>query len=343
MRAVVGAKLWFGSDDQAGDPERYPRFSSQVASFCLDRSEVVVQAYRECVASGACTAAGKTGRFCNERFSDRASHPVNCVDWEQATRYCASRGRRLPGELEFEFALRGGEANHTYSWGNEPPDGRTCWKHPGGSCVEGSYPPGAYDLVDMTGNVWEWTSDWYGPYPWPADRGSARVYRGGSWSRRFEKWLKPGLRSRERPGASGSHLGFRCALTLPGTACPYGKLDDGSCRRGVDEVHCSPGTAWNGVRCARHGEPRCGAGTIEKEGHGCVLAIDVAGPLEVETTPVTRVRTPQFDPDCAAHYPGKPSAYRYSGGSHAGRNRTSGGAGCKNRDVGVGWNSTCCP
>lgn len=344
MRLIEGGRLVTGTDDKAGNSDEYPRFETRIASYCLDRTEVSVARYRSCVERGRCTPASAQGRFCNARFSDRDAHPINCVDHAQAVAYCASLGRRLPGELEWEYAARGGSEQRAYSWGSEPPDGRTCWKHPGGTCEIGAYPPGAFDLLDMTGNVWEWTADWFGPYPFPPEHGTARVNKGGSWSRRFEKWMRPGLRSRTPPKGQGSHLGLRCALSLPGEPCPYGALADGTCARGVDQLHCAAMTAWNGVRCARPGAPRCPEGRVERLGHGCVLAVDVAGPLvEAEAPPVVRARTPSFDADCAAHYPGRPSAYRYAGGTHAKRNAVSASAGCSNRDVGVGWNSTCCP
>jgi hypothetical protein len=58
---------------------------------------------------------------------------------------------------------------------------------------------------------------------------------------------------------------------------------------------------------------------------------------------VTRAPSPEFDADCRANQPVRPRAFRFSGGSHAARNVVSRAAGCKNRDVGVGWNSACCP
>jgi hypothetical protein len=58
---------------------------------------------------------------------------------------------------------------------------------------------------------------------------------------------------------------------------------------------------------------------------------------------VEKARSPEFDADCGQHQPSRPRAFRFAGGSHAARNLVSKGDGCKNRDVGVGWNSACCP
>lgn len=328
------------SDDES------PRFLTELAPYCLDETEVTTQAYRECVAKGACQPPVGKQFHCNFRYPDRGEHPINCVSFTQARDYCAARGQRLPSEAEWEFAARGGERYQEYSWGNEPPDGRTCWKRPH-SCKVKSFAAGAFGLYDMTGNVWEWVSDYYGPYPWPPLSGFSRVYRGGSWSRRFAKWLHTRLRNRESESFAGSHLGLRCASSPRGVKCPFGAEEaSGQCLPGVLERSCPAPRVWNGARCAKPGEPSCKTGWTLTSGHGCVPAEQAAPPsadLEAEKAGVARVASPEFEADCRQNFRGRPHAYRYTGGTHRGRNLVSRSAGCKNRDVGVGFNSTCCP
>src|SRR5262249_51211750 len=144
-----------------------------------------------------------------------------------------------------------------YSWGDASPDGRACWKQ-GSACPVAGFAAGAFGLFDMTGNLWEWTSTGYGDYPWPPVESENRVYRGGGWSRRFEKWMRVRLRNRVNPGERGSHLGFRCARSIPGEPCPFGAAPNGECLAGVLSADCRPGRVWNGVRCAAPGEEQCG-------------------------------------------------------------------------------------
>jgi formylglycine-generating enzyme required for sulfatase activity len=345
-RLIPGGKVWIGSDpkEHFSDDES-PRFLTELAPYCLDETEVTTAAYRACVEKGACTKPIDKQFHCNFRYPDRGDHPINCVTWKQAAAYCSAQSQRLPTEAEWEYAARGGDEYREYSWGNEPPDGRTCWKQ-AHSCPVKQFAAGAFGLFDMTGNVWEWVSDYYGPYPWPPASGFSRVYRGGSWSRRFEKWLHTRLRNRESESFSGSHLGMRCASSPAGVKCPFGAAVEGSCLPGVLERSCEAPRVWNGLRCARPGEPRCREGWVEVPGHGCALEDEAPPPdvdLEAEKAGVAREPAPEFEADCQQNFRGRPHAYRYTGGTHRGRNLVSRSAGCKNRDVGVGFNSTCCP
>ena len=149
-------------------------------------------------------------------------HPVVNVSWFDATVFCEFMGGRLPTEAEWEYAARGGNADAIYPWGNEYSgdqangrgmQGRDRWER---SAPVGSFPPNGFGLFDMIGNVWEWTSSVYRPYPikrrWtrrPASR-KARVVRGGSWYDDPQD-LRVSIRNDDSPADRDDDLGFRCA------------------------------------------------------------------------------------------------------------------------------------
>lgn len=342
MLLIPAGEAWIGSPRGQGLEDEWPRYKTRLGAYCVDRTEVTVGAYAACVASGKCDPAGAYHVTCTSH-GHADDYPINCVDWAQASAFCASTDARLPTEAEWEHAASGGD-DRLYSWGNEPPDGRTCWKT-NGACPVGKFAAGSFGLFDMTGNLWEWTSDTYGDYPFPPVESTSRVYRGGSWSRRFEKWMRVRLRNRAAPTSDGSHLGFRCARTAKGEACPFERASDGRCLHGVLEADCRPGKTWNGLRCAPSGETGCGEGHHFVPGHGCQFDVRGEEPNAPppDLTPVHRVRSPELDPDCEKFQQTRPQAYRFEGGTHDARNAVESSLGCKNRDVGVGWNSGCCP
>jgi formylglycine-generating enzyme required for sulfatase activity len=346
MLLLPGGKFWVGSDPKEGrSADESPRYETELAPFCFDETEVTVKAYTECVERNACEKPVRKSVYCNFGRAEKSLHPMNCAGWKLADAYCKGRGARLPTEAEFEYAARGGSQYRRYPWGDAAPDGNACWKH-NGTCETKRFAAGAFGLFDVSGNVWEWTSDWYGPYPWPPAEAFAKVYRGGSFSRRFEKWMHTRLRERAKPSEDGAHLGFRCATTPDTSRCPLGVESPGSCRHVVLARDCGDGRTFNGLRCVKPGEPRCASGTRETPGHGCVPEREIEPEIEdvaAQVALVEKARSPEFDADCAEHQPGRPRAFRFAGGSHAARNLVSKGDGCKNRDVGVGWNSTCCP
>ena len=346
MNWVKGGRFQMGSPAGRGASDEHPRFTVQVAGFCMAETETTVQAYSACVESGKCTPARSNTRTCNAGKQDRLDHPINCVTWDQAHAFCQAQGQRLPTEPEWEYSARGGEQLLAFPWGEGSPDGKACWKR-AFSCPVTQHAPAAFGLRDMVGNVWEWVSDRYGPYPWPSANSPLRVYRGGSWSRRFEKWMRPTLRNRYRTSASGSHLGFRCALSPKHTRCPSGADPEGGCLRAIEQVDCTSRKEWNGARCASKEAPTCRDQFHVQPGRGCVLNADAQLAIGQNTADpsvgVRRIRSPKHDSDCVAFQASRPRAYRLIGGTHVGRNRVGKSKGCKNRDVGVGWNSACCP
>jgi formylglycine-generating enzyme required for sulfatase activity len=345
MQRIPGGEFWMGTTGKEGTNDDRPRFKTQVADFCIDETEVTMQAYRACVDAGKCSVPHGQQITCNFHHPERGNHPINCVDYEQAMTYCSAQQRRLPSEVEWEYAAKGGGEERKFSWGNEAPEGHTCWNR-GGSCPVKSYPAGAFGLFDMTGNVWEWTSDYFGPYPWPSKDPTWKIYRGGSWSRRFEKWMVNTLRNRFTPREWGSHLGLRCATLAPGAVCPFGTTADGGCAQGVLDMQCPAGSSFNGLRCAAPGEPRCLAPTEEEAGFGCVdptPKVIVHHDQQALRDSVRRSRSAEFDADCEHYQPKRPHAYRFEGGTSPVRNEVVSSQGCKNRDVSASWNSACCP
>ena len=181
-------------------------------------------------------------QFCNG--AERAAHPINCIDWTQAKAYCAVRGLRLPSEQEWELAARG-RAGSPYPWGSDPPAatrlnacgsecsrmltarlaelGKGAWPSmydeddsaPATAPV-GSYPAGATPagVLDLAGNVWEWTESPYCPYGKPDCGDSRRVLRGGGWDTTERSEVRAARRYPSSPTARGRSIGFRCARSL---------------------------------------------------------------------------------------------------------------------------------
>ena len=187
-----------------------------VAGFCMGTSEVTTSGYATCVQTGKCTAANTSGS-CNAGVAGRGNHPINCVDWKQATAYCEAQGQRLPTKEEWEYAARGTDGR-IYPWGNAEPAGQLCWNGEGNSlgkrnrhstCAVASIPAGnsPFGLADMAGNVWEWTSTAY------SATNADRVLRGGGWDNDNPSVVRSAIRPRLSPSNSADNLGFRCAAS----------------------------------------------------------------------------------------------------------------------------------
>jgi formylglycine-generating enzyme required for sulfatase activity len=152
-----------------------------------------------------------------EWYSD-ATHPVVNVTWDEAQAFCAWAGGRLPTEEEWEYAARGGLDGRLFPWGDEF-TGQANAQHnlPAESwqftAPAGSFPPNAYGLHDMAGNVWEWTSNPYTPTHEAAPQADGydqRTIKGGSWNSlvRHIRVSERGALSRE--GRHNLYVGFRC-------------------------------------------------------------------------------------------------------------------------------------
>jgi iron(II)-dependent oxidoreductase len=154
-------------------------------------------------------------------------HPVTHADWHDAQAFCQWAEVRLPSEAEWEKAAAGlstSSGGRIYPWGNERPDAtrlnfRRTSKHvtttPVDHYVRGATPDGVFD---MAGNVWEWVSTLYAPYPYEAAGGredlhasGQRVLRGGSFISPSAAFVRCAMRSLSYPARRREHIGFRVA------------------------------------------------------------------------------------------------------------------------------------
>jgi hypothetical protein len=206
MRALAGGRFTLADGSEI----------VEVETLCLDVSEVTADAYAACVARGACQDAGlRCGKAATYGAKARGNHPVNCVTWLDADRYCRAQGKRLPSEGEWEWAARGRLRGQVYPWGGAPPAERACWDGQGSTlgkggrnetCAVGTFPAGDSPdgLHDLGGNVREWTA---------SKVGRDRVVRGGSWGDSLPEFLAAGFRGMNAVDERFEITGFRCAAT----------------------------------------------------------------------------------------------------------------------------------
>jgi eukaryotic-like serine/threonine-protein kinase len=213
-----------------------PPHSVNIDDFWIDQTEVTNRMYAFCVEAGVCQEPMSTGSNTHSRYYGNAefdNYPVIYVNWSMAKTYCEWVDRRLPTEAEWEKAARGENAS-VYPWGDTF-DGSLvnfCDTNCSSALTNksfndgfadvapvGSYPSGksVYGALDMAGNVWEWVSSLYKPYPYEAtdgrenlDSSDTRVLRGGSWHH-FDYLVRSADRDGLGPTYSLNFVGFRCS------------------------------------------------------------------------------------------------------------------------------------
>lgn len=222
MMYVPAGEFTMGSESYDDEKPIHP---VTLDAFWIDQFEVTNAAYKRCVDAGVCDPPKQTKSYTRASYygnSQYDDYPVIYVDWNMANKYCQWRGDRLPTEAEWEKAARGADDKRTYPWG----EGIDCNKaNYNSSCVGdtskvGSYESGKspYEIYDMTGNVWEWVSDWYNAYPGntisDSDYGTKyRVLRGGSWNVVGDD-ARASNRGGDYPAYTYDVVGFRCSRSL---------------------------------------------------------------------------------------------------------------------------------
>ena len=219
IRVAAGAFV-IGSDH---DPSERPPHEVRLAACWIAKAAVTNAQYRRFVQATGHQSAGEWERWA-QRWGDGC--PVVDVSWHDAMAYCQWAGLRLPTEAEWEHAARGSHGLR-YPWGDAW-DASRCRNSVGGGvgsagqpAAVGSYPQGAspFGCLDMSGNVWEWCSSRYTPYPYSASDGredltgdALRSLRGGTWYLNHPDGFRAAIRIGTHPGDSNG--GFRCARSL---------------------------------------------------------------------------------------------------------------------------------
>jgi formylglycine-generating enzyme required for sulfatase activity len=211
---IPAGSLMIGAPDLSENT--LPLTLTEFDTFCIDPTEVTLADYRECFEAGLCvTPDVEHWSGCNWDLAARDEHPVTCVDHARAEDFCAWAGKRLPSEREWEYAARGG-AGRLYPWGAESPSANLVnWNDlVGDTTPVGSYPGGATPdtgVLDLAGNVWEWTaSEWCDSYaPDALCEAGNYVARGGSFASVTSTFLRSSWR--DPVSAGDRRFGFRCA------------------------------------------------------------------------------------------------------------------------------------
>lgn len=222
MVLVPAGPFLMGSLD--GQPDERPPHQVILPAFYIDKFEVTHEQYAAFIqATGHKPPIDWPG---GKMPAALARHPVVNVSWADADAYARWAGKRLPTEAEWEKAARGTDGR-VYPWGNQA-DKKSATseqtkdgKHSDGQiCPVGSFPDDVspYGVMDMAGNAWEWTADWYGPYPGndslELEFGKKfKVIKGGGAINYYgvPETRRSAARTRSLPYGTYESLGFRCA------------------------------------------------------------------------------------------------------------------------------------
>jgi formylglycine-generating enzyme required for sulfatase activity len=173
-------------------------------------------------------------------IDERPNHPVVHVSWNDAAAYAKWAGQSLPTEAQWEYAARGGLEQKLYPWGDELTPGglHLCniWQGEfpridtaedgfAGACPVDAFPPNPFGLYSITGNVWEWCSDWFDTNfttaeqdnPMGPTTGQTKVMKGGSFlcHASYCNRYRVAARTSNTPDSATSNIGFRCVQPAP--------------------------------------------------------------------------------------------------------------------------------
>jgi sulfatase modifying factor 1 len=240
MVFVVGGTFSMGSNDTEASGDEKPVHSVILSSFYTGKYEVTQKEYQEIIGD-------------NPSVNPGDNLPVEKVSWFDAIKYCNGKskkeslapaynettgdlldsagnitadvtkaaGYRLLTEAEWEYAAKGGTQSQGFKYAGSNNAPEVSVFRIGSTAPVGSKKPNELGIYDMSGNVWEWTTDWYKPYqkdnavnPYVSQKSSFRVGRGGSWGDDAPILERVSDRSFDTPNLKNQYLGFRLARNL---------------------------------------------------------------------------------------------------------------------------------
>ena len=217
MKPVAGGVFTMGatSEQQSPESDEKPTHTVTLSDYYIGETEVTQELWA--------AVMGNNPSY----FTGNMQRPVECVSWEDCQTFIQKLNRltganfRLPTEAEWEFAARGGRSSRGYQYSGSSNLGDVAWYDDNSSNT--THPvktksPNELGIYDMSGNVWEWCSDWFGSYssssqtnPKGPSTGSGRVCRGGGWNG-SARYCRSAFRNYYTPSFRDNGLGLRLVL-----------------------------------------------------------------------------------------------------------------------------------
>ena len=227
---VKGGTFQMGATSEQGrdyDSDERPVHSVTLSDYYIGKFEVTQGLWEEVM--GTTIHEQRIKADYSSTYGVGSDYPMYYVNWEEAQEFCKKLSQLtgktyvLPTEAQWEYAARGGVKSKGYKYSGSNTIGNVAWYDDNSS--ESTHPvgtkqPNELGIYDMSGNVWEWCSDWYGSYssesqsnPTGPSTGSYRVLRVGSWS--SDAWYcRVSNRGSLNPSSRDYYIGFRVVLLL---------------------------------------------------------------------------------------------------------------------------------